>query len=81
MEAAMQPKTSHFKYSEDEEHILRRLGSALVVLWTDFPEKQQNRIIQQAVFMPDRYQTVQLNEQIRAFIRKHQEAGFDAPRP
>ena len=61
-------------YGNDEERILRRIGAAVVVLWKDFPELQQSRIIQQAVFTPDRVRTVQLNEQIRALIRKHQES-------
>ena len=67
-------------YGDDEERILRRIGAAVVVLWKDFPGLQQSRIIQQAVFTRNRVQTVQLNEQIRAFIRKHQESA-DAPRP
>ena len=60
-------------YGNDEERILRRIGAAVVVLWKDFPELQQSRIIQQAVSTPDRVRTVQLNEQITAFIRNRQE--------
>ena len=60
------PKT----FGDDEERILLRIGAAVVVLWKDFPELQQSRIIQQAVLTPDRVRTVQLNEEIRAFIRK-----------
>jgi hypothetical protein len=41
-------------YGDDEERILRRIGAAVVVLWKDFPELQQSRIIQQAVLMPIR---------------------------
>jgi hypothetical protein len=62
-------------YGDDEERILRRIGAAVVVLWKDFPELQQSRIIQQAVFTPNRARTVQLNGQIRALIRKHQESA------
>jgi hypothetical protein len=57
-------------YGNDEERILRRIGAAVVVLWKDFPELQQGRIIQQAGSTPDRVSTVQLNEEIRSFIRK-----------
>jgi hypothetical protein len=60
-------------YGNDEERILRRIGAAVVVLWKDFPELQQGRIIQQAVSTPDRVRTIQLNEQITAFIRNRQE--------
>jgi hypothetical protein len=60
-------------YGNDEERILRRIGAAVVVLWKDFPELQQSRIIQQAVSTPDRVRAIQLNEQITAFIRNRQE--------
>jgi hypothetical protein len=59
-------------YGNDEERILRRIGAAVVVLWKDFPESQQSRIIRQAVSTPDRVRAIQLNEQITAFIRNRQ---------
>ena len=62
-------------YGDDEERILRRIGAAVVVLWKDFPELQQSRIIQQAVLTPDKVRTVQLNEHIRAFLQKRQESA------
>ena len=60
-------------YGNDEERILRRIGAAVVVLWKDFPELQQSRIIRQAVSTPDRVRAIQLNEQITGFIRIRQE--------
>jgi len=62
-------------YNNDEERILRRIGAADVVLWKDFPELQQSRIIQQAASTRDRVRTVQLNEQIAAFIRNRQKSA------
>ena len=62
-------------YNNDEERIFRRIGAAVVVLWKDFPELQQSRIIQQAASTPDRARTVQLHEQVTAFIRNHQKSA------
>lgn len=55
----------------DEEHIIRRLGTAVVLQWSSLPKEVQGRLLQQAVFVHDRYQTVQLQEQISMFISKH----------
>jgi hypothetical protein len=62
-------------YNNDEESILRRIGAAVVVLWKDFPELQQSRIIQQAASTRDRVRTVQLNEQVIAYIRNRQKSA------
>jgi hypothetical protein len=53
------------------EHIIRRLGWAVVRQWSSLPDDVQERIREQAVFTEDKYATVQLNEQIKAFLRKH----------
>jgi hypothetical protein len=67
----MDIKDRVLKYDEFDEHILRRLGGAVVVLWDDLPTKQRRRILDQAILMGDRYQTVQLKQQIEIFIRAH----------
>jgi hypothetical protein len=53
------------------DHILRRLAKAVIWQWDDLPADVQKRIQQQAVFMSDEFQTVQLNEQINMFIQEH----------
>ncbi len=58
-------------YLSDDEHIVRRLGWAIVKQWQQLPKEAAELIIRQANVVEDRYQTVQLNEQIRAFIEKH----------
>ena len=73
-EASLGIPTSYFQYGPEEEHILRRLGGALIVLWDEIPASKQNKLIAQACFMPDRETTTSLNEQIRIFIREKQEA-------
>ena len=62
-----------------ELHIVRRLGWALLHQWDRVPADLQARLIEQAVFTQDRYQTAQLKEQITAFARERSEA-FNAQR-
>ena len=52
-------------------HVIRRLGWAVIHLWDDLPKDVQSKILSQANFTEDSYQTISLNEQIRAFVRKH----------
>lgn len=59
----------------DEEHIIRRLGWAVIRQWNELPDDVQERIREQAVFTEDRHMTVQLNEQIKAFINLHSRSG------
>jgi hypothetical protein len=68
-------KTRSLKYDEGEEHILRRLGGSLAVHWNTLPEINRTTLLEQAVFMHDRYPTVHLEQQIQAFIAKHQDNG------
>lgn len=42
------------KYGEAQEHLLRRLGGALVLQWDAFPDTLQDLIIDQAVAVDDR---------------------------
>ena len=57
--------------ADDEAHIIRRLGWAVVVQWRTLSAEAQARLREQAVFTEDKYPTVQLNEQIGAFIKMH----------
>ncbi len=56
-------------YADEDEHILRRLGGAVVVHWKSLPKDVQDTLLEQAVFMNDRVPAVQLKQQIEAFIR------------
>jgi hypothetical protein len=58
-------------YSEDQEHILRRLGGAVVAHWDALPTEVQNLILMQAPLIHDRDDCVQLYQQIDAFIQLH----------
>jgi hypothetical protein len=59
------------RYDKDEEHIVRRLGLALVVQWHNLSDDQKDLLIEQATFMHDRHMTTQLQQQIVAFIGTH----------
>lgn len=63
-------QAAHIDYTEDEEHILRRLGGAVIAQFANLPQSIQELLVEQATFMHDRHQTVQLKEQIEAFIEK-----------
>jgi hypothetical protein len=59
----------------DDEHIIRRLGWTVVRLWPDLPEGLQERIRGLAASTGDRHPTVQLDEQIELFLKKHAPRG------
>lgn len=63
------------KYDVEDEHIVRRLGWALIQQWHKIPKETQDSLERRALAVHDSYQTVQLKEQIAAFIRKHTGAG------
>jgi hypothetical protein len=58
-------------YDAFEEHLLRRLGGAIVVNWSALNPLQQEVVLTQAVLMDDREGTLLLREQLEIFIRKH----------
>ena len=55
----------------NDDHVIRRLGWAVVRQWAHLPSDVQERILSQAIFVDDEYKTVQLQEQIRIFVREH----------
>lgn len=63
--------TTILTYSEDDAHIVRRLGAAVVSLWHNLPEAEQEKILQKSLSVIDVHQTVQLEQQVRAFIREN----------
>ena len=66
-------RPQRLEYDEDDEHILRRLGGAVVVQWSSLPKDIQDQLQKQAGLMADRFVTVQLKEQIQLFIEAHHE--------
>jgi hypothetical protein len=70
----METKGQHINCEQDEEHILRRLGGAVVVLWDKLPENARSKILAQATQMHDGHQIVELGEQIEGFIERYKPA-------
>jgi hypothetical protein len=58
-------------YSIDDEHILRRLGGAIIVLWDRVPDALKEELVQQAADMVDRTVIVQADFEIKKFIDIH----------
>ena len=59
-------------YSADQEHILRRLGGAVVAQWDALPTEVQDLILMQAPLIYDRDECSQVYQDIDAFIQVHQ---------
>src|SRR4051794_9567907 len=53
-------KAAFVECEPEDEHILRRLGGAVVVQWPDLPEAVRQLLVEQATFVHDRQDTVQL---------------------
>jgi hypothetical protein len=58
----------------DDDHLVRRLGWALVSQWKTLPADVQGRLKEQAIFVHDK-DTTSLPEQINAFLKRHAEVG------
>jgi hypothetical protein len=59
-----------FDCPTNDEHIVRRLGKAVVLQWDALPGPVQDLILKQAVLMHDQQRVLQLRQKIKAFIRK-----------
>lgn len=65
------PEPISVRYSDDEEHLVRRLGCAVAYYWDLLPDEAKGRVLEGAVFVSDREPTVQLKEHLTMFIGKH----------
>lgn len=57
------------KYKEADEHLLRRLGQALVLQWDELPDGLQDVLIDQATMVEDRDEAAHDAAEIERFIR------------
>lgn len=67
------------KYSETQEHLLRRLGGALVLQWDALPDALQDLIIDQAAMVDDRTDAPHAARDIEDFIRGAKTAALAKP--
>lgn len=57
------------KYRENQEHLLRRLGQALVLQWDELSDELQDVLIDQAAVVQDHDDSAHAPEDIESFIR------------
>ncbi len=65
------------RYSEAQEHFLRRLGGALVLQWDTIPDALQDLLIDQAVAVHDRAEVPHGRSEFETFIRTVKVTPFD----
>jgi hypothetical protein len=63
------PESKTVRYRAEQEHLLRRLGEALVVQWDALPDDLQDLLIDQAVLVEDREDAPHAQSDIESFIR------------
>lgn len=68
---AQQPRVigKTLKYKLEQEHLLRRLASALVLQWDELPDALQDLIIDQAALVEDREGGASEARDIENFVR------------
>jgi hypothetical protein len=59
--------------AEDEEHILRCLGAALIMQWNTLPTKLQRELFDNAGSMGELLDTPALRGQIARFLHRHKD--------
>ena len=66
---APSPQLKSLKYGEGDEHLLRRLGGALVLQWDALSDELQDLIVDQAAIVDDREEAPHAAGDIENFIR------------
>lgn len=70
--------TLTLKYKEGQEHLLRRLGQAVVLQWDELPNALQDVLIDQAAIVADRDDTAHGVSELETFIRKVRSVSFSS---
>lgn len=63
------PMALTLKYKDAQEHLLRRLGQAVVLHWDELPDDMQDVLIDQAAAVDDRDDAAHEAGDIETFIR------------
>lgn len=61
--------------NKEEEHILRRLGAAVITQWNDLPTDIQHELFDHAIAVGKVHHTAELKRQIARFLHKHKGDG------
>jgi hypothetical protein len=73
LEHQMTLRPRNIQLHEGDEITLQYLGAALVLQWSELPEKVQQTILQQATAVGGLPPLTSLNEQIKSLIRRTEE--------
>jgi hypothetical protein len=66
------PGKRQFKYPSEDEHMVRRLGSAVLSLWSGLPPDIQQQLLSEANLVWDReYGVSGLPGKLETFIKRH----------
>jgi hypothetical protein len=58
-------------YFEDEEHIVQRLGAAVIACWEELPRKARAMLVEKAQKVLDGDESDHFDIQLKNFIRQH----------
>lgn len=71
LDAPENDRSKGITLAEEEEHVLRCLGAALIMQWNALPAKLQRELFDTAGTMGELLDTVTLRGQIARFLHKH----------
>jgi hypothetical protein len=71
--AVREKRVEQAPLTEDEEHVLQRLGAAVLVQWNDLPSRIQRQLFDHAASMGEPRYTTQLRGEIARFLNKHKD--------
>ena len=71
--APQQDRQDGTSLAEEEEHVLRCLGAAVIMHWNTLPTKLQRELFDHASSMGDLLRTGALRGQIARFLHKHKD--------
>ena len=70
-ETYREAQKARFKYPAEDEHLVRRLGSALLACWGTLSPDQRDRILAEALTVWDReYHVPALEKKLEVFLRR-----------
>jgi hypothetical protein len=64
--------------TNEEEHILRCLGAAVLMRWNDLPTKIQRELFEHASSMGELKHTAELKGQVARFLHQHKDDGRES---
>jgi hypothetical protein len=67
------PRRKHIGLVEQEQHLLRCLGGAVLMQWNELPTSIQRALFERAASLSEEDQTLALREQIARFLHDHKE--------